>query len=596
MNTQNLEINKDSYVAFDATSLRDLIIQKLNKDLVFTDQNFVGSNISAVIEIISYSFSTLMYYLNKTSTESMFSEAQLYENINRIVKLIGYDPVGNQTASISFNLSAQNLPIDNYIIPRYTYTSIEGVPYSFVSDASFTKTTLDTIEDISSKVTKYRLYQGKFNEYPAYTAVGADNEIIFMSVSNNTIDHFNIDVFVKNNTTNVWSQWTRVDNLFSYSSRDEVYEVRFNESKNYEIKFGDNINGKKLNEKDVVSIFYLASLGASGEVGVSTNESYLFKYNSPNYNTILSSTIVNTSNLIEDYAYKNILVVSNAPSTEFATYDTADEIRAKAPKVYKTQNRLVSKQDYYSYIVTNFSNFITDAVVVNNNEYLEEYIKYFYDIGLSSPQLESRALFNQVNFSNSCNFNNIYIVALPRTKDKSYLMPSQKETIINSLQPIKTITSEIVIIDPVYIAADIAVKTTSTSSIQDIDSTEIYVAVKRFSKRSNDAIRNDIRNIFLSYFKKDNLKLGDTINLYQLYSDIINIEGVDRFYCKKDDVVVDGISLIYWNPVYSAVDVNITTQNLKLPYFKYVYLNDINNIINKIKFESISNASQNINI
>ena len=596
MNTQNLEINKDSYVAFDATSLRDLIVQKLNKDLVFTDQNFVGSNISAVIEIISYSFSTLMYYLNKTSTESMFSEAQLYENINRIVKLIGYDPVGNQTASVSFNLSAQNLPVDNYIIPRYTYTSIEGVPYSFVSDASFTKTTLNTTEDLSSKVTKYRLYQGKFNEYPEYTAVGSSNEIIFLTVSDTVIDHFNIDVFVKNNLTGVWSQWSRVDNLFSYTSRDEVFEVRFNESKNYEIKFGDDINGKKLNVNDRVSIFYLASLGPAGEVGVSKNSSYLFKYNSLNYNTIIYSTVVNRSNLIQDNAYKNILIAGNTPSTEFASYDTAEAIRVKAPKAYKTQNRLISKQDYYSYIASNFSNFISDAAIVNNNEYLEKYIKYFYDIGLSSPQLESRALYNQVNFSNSCNFNNVYIVALPRTKDRSYLMPSQKEAIIESLQPIKTLTSEVVIIDPVYIAADIAVKTTSTSTLQDINDTEIWVEVKRYNKRSNDAIRNDIRNIFSSYFRKDNLMLGDTINLYQLYSDIVNIEGIDRFYCKKDTVTVEGISLIYWNPVYSAVDVNITTQNLKLPYFKYMYLNDINQLINKIQFKSISNTSQNINI
>ena len=57
MNSQNLEINKDSYVAFDATSLRDLIIARLNKNNVFTDQKYVGSNISNIIEIIYYSFS-----------------------------------------------------------------------------------------------------------------------------------------------------------------------------------------------------------------------------------------------------------------------------------------------------------------------------------------------------------------------------------------------------------------------------------------------------------------------------------------------------------------------------------------------------------
>ena len=175
-------------------------------------------------------------------------------------------------------------------------------------------------------------------------------------------------------------------------------------------------------------------------------------------------------------------------------------------------------------------------------------------------------------------------------------MPSQKEAIVEALEPLKTITTEIVIIDPVYIAADIAIKIDSTPSLSDINATEIYVDVKRYSKRSNEAIKNDIKNILTSYFHKDVLKLGDTINLYQIYSDIVNIEGVDRFYCKNGSVIVEGISLIYWNPVYVDKDVEITTQNLKLPYFKYLYLNDINGLINKIKFNSVSNTLQNINI
>ena len=42
-----------------------------------------------------------MFYLNKTSTESLFSDAHIYENMNRIVKLIDYKPVGNQSATLS---------------------------------------------------------------------------------------------------------------------------------------------------------------------------------------------------------------------------------------------------------------------------------------------------------------------------------------------------------------------------------------------------------------------------------------------------------------------------------------------------------------
>jgi hypothetical protein len=65
-------LTKNSYITFDANSLRDLIVNRLNNSNVFTDQNYQGSNMSAFLDVISYSFSTLMYYLNKTSSETMF--------------------------------------------------------------------------------------------------------------------------------------------------------------------------------------------------------------------------------------------------------------------------------------------------------------------------------------------------------------------------------------------------------------------------------------------------------------------------------------------------------------------------------------------
>ena len=80
--TNNYDIPKDGYVAFDALSLRQLIINRLNEEGTFTDQNSIGSNLASIIDIVSYSYNTLIYYLNKTATESMFTEAQLLENIN----------------------------------------------------------------------------------------------------------------------------------------------------------------------------------------------------------------------------------------------------------------------------------------------------------------------------------------------------------------------------------------------------------------------------------------------------------------------------------------------------------------------------------
>ena len=139
-NSEQYTIQKGGYVTFDALSLRQLIISRLNQQGIFTDQNFLGSNLASIIDIISYSYNTLLYYLNKTATESMFTEAQLLENINRIVKIIDYSPVGAQTSTLTFNCSANTLTQGFYTIPRYSYLLINSIPYSFNEDIVFAKT------------------------------------------------------------------------------------------------------------------------------------------------------------------------------------------------------------------------------------------------------------------------------------------------------------------------------------------------------------------------------------------------------------------------------------------------------------------------
>ena len=213
--------NKNSYVAFDGTSLRDIVVDRLNRGQVFTDQNYQGSNISAIIDIISYSFSNLLFYLNKTSSESLFSESQIYENMNRIVKLLNYKPLGPQGQTVPVKFTVNGLTKGNYIIPRYSYVNAGGTTYSFVDDVALSKLTDSTIENITALDNNISLHEGIFEEYPLFTSGGIDNEIIYLSVDEKVkIDNFNIFVYVKKYNTNTWQKWTRVNDLFLYKSND----------------------------------------------------------------------------------------------------------------------------------------------------------------------------------------------------------------------------------------------------------------------------------------------------------------------------------------------------------------------------------------
>lgn len=242
-------LNQNAYVAFDAQSLKALMLDQLNRGGVFTDQIFEGSNFNSLLDVIAYSYHTLLYYLNQTSSESMFTQSQIFENMNRIVKLIDYKPLGYQTCLLSFNsIANQQLPVGTYTIPRYSYFIVNGINYSFKQDITFTKSLPGTVS-LDQLSNNNLLYQGSFVEYPIYFAAGEAFEVVRLVLRDQNgnspfVDNFAFDVYVKDNRTSVWTMWNRVPNLFLSNNQDSVYELRFNENGRYEVKFGNNITGK----------------------------------------------------------------------------------------------------------------------------------------------------------------------------------------------------------------------------------------------------------------------------------------------------------------------------------------------------------------
>jgi hypothetical protein len=580
--------DKNSYVAFDGVSIRDIIVNRLNQGQVFTDQNYQGSNLSGLIDVVSYTFSTLLYYLNKTSSESMFSESQVYENMNRIVKLLNYKPVGRLGQNVPFNLLATgDLPKGSYFIPRYSYVNVGGTQFSTNQDIVFSKLVEEStkIEDISNN---YLMYQGLFQEYPLYTAAGIDSEVIYLALNESTqIDHFNIFVYVKPKNASKWQNWTNVSELFLYTATDNVYITRLNENLRYEIQFGDGITGKKLNEGDQVAIYYLAIDPNANTIAPNAlNDSSVVIYNSVQYTQIINDTSANIQESLNGQQLNYITLTNDYPSNSYSDYETVDSIRANAPKNFRSQYRLVTTSDYDAYIRSNFFNVIADTKIVNNDEYLKGHMKYLYEIGLNSPQTQNQVLFNQVKFANSCNFNNVYVYVVPKNEQQDYLSAPQKELIANGLQAAKTLTSNIVITDPVYIYLDFYVKSTKTDpTIDDLSVNSLRIIKSKNTKRASSAILSDIKMLFNDRFNHTVSKLGQVVDLYQLTSDILNIEGVQNIQTYRSDTntAVNGISLLFWNDLHPKQDISVHTQNITLGYYQYPVFNNIENITSKIQ-------------
>jgi len=584
----DLSIKKDEYVAFDALSLRSFMRNRLSNSGLFTDQNYEGSNLTAVTNIIAYSFHTLMYYLNQTSTESMFSEAQLYENMNRIVKLLNYNPVGAQTPTLSFSLSAtSSLSPGTYTIPRYSYIRAGGVTYSFNTDVTFTKT-LSGEEFLSDVGDQYLLYQGIYIEYPIYTARGEQNEVMFLIPGDNVIaDHFNIDVYVQDITTGIWTQWAPTESLYLENSNAQKYEIRLNSNKNYEIKFGDDVNGVQLTQGSNIAVYFLQSSGPDGEVGTDVLDSQsLGLYTTSQFTNISKDVISSDLNLINDVQILQLQFSNTTISTSFTDIESVDSIRSNAPAIFKTQYRLVTPGDYDSFIKTTFANIISDVKTVSNNTYVNNHLRYLYNIGLTNPGLDYRVLFNQVTFADACNFNNIYIYALPKASKLltnnyiNYLTPAQKQLIISTVGSLKGVTTEIVVLDPVYMAVTVGLGSNNIS-LQDVANSSLIITLYRNTKTPTSVILQNVQNVLATYFDPTKITLGITVSPSDITSSILSLDGVKSVATQNGEEIVNGVSLIVYNPSYPTSDIISTTKTFTVNNFQTVYLSDITDIINR---------------
>ena len=591
---------QNAYVAFDAVSLKDYIVNRLKTNEKFTDQNYDGSNLAAVIDIIAYSYHVLLFYLNNTASEVNFDQASIYENMNKIVKLIGYKPAGKQTSIVPINaVGSADMAIANYTIRKNSFFVADGVQYNFIDDYSFNKTTTDT-EVIKTLNDTVILYQGVVKEYPDYNAQGEEFEVVPIVVKNivdtNTekfIADNTIDVYVKEVDDNTYYLYKEVESLYLSNSNDRVYERRLNENGFYEIKFGSGVFGKKLSEGDTVSINYIQSDNTEGIISKNViNGNKLFVYDSLRQRQIFNDTFANKNETIFiDNSNSSLLTINNPQnSTSLSDEETIEQIRENAPKAFASQLRLVTGTDYESFIERNLANVVNSVKVVDNDSYINEYIQYFYDICVD-PNKVNRVLINQINFADSCDFNNINVFCAPSfsvVEDNyypPYLSESFKNLLVETCGERKMVSNTVVPRDPIYMAFGLGFTNSADLSLDLLDETSLYLVRETNNKINKDTLIARVGNIIKAFFEPSKNKLGQKLNFSELTNDILSIEGIKRIYTKNENnsSTIDTVSFLSFNPVYATSDIALVNQDVTLPYFKFPYMYSPLSISNRIK-------------
>jgi hypothetical protein len=329
VNFSNLDFNQIK------TTLKDYLRSNSN----FTDYDFEGSNLSTILDVLAYNTYITSYNANMVANEVFIDSATLRENVVSLARNIGYVPRSRKsaTATISFFIDTSNItPTPSSLtLRRGTVASTSG---SF-GNQSFV---FSILEDITVPVFNDIAI---FQNIKIYEGVRLVNNFTFSSnnlnqrfiLPNSGIDTDLISVIVRDNEQSTISvKYNLQDSLFDINNESKVFFLQEIEDERYEILFGDGIFGKKLEEGNFIEIGYITSNGdsANGVSQFTFAGRITYTRNSIEYNVTSGISLITTG-----------LVASGGENIE-----SVDSIKKYAPRIYASQNRALTANDYETLI------------------------------------------------------------------------------------------------------------------------------------------------------------------------------------------------------------------------------------------------------
>jgi hypothetical protein len=329
VNFSNLDFNQIK------TTLKDYLRSNSN----FTDYDFEGSNLSTILDLLAYNTYITSYNANMVANEVFIDSATLRENVVSLARNIGYVPRSKKsaTATISFFVDTSN------ITPTPSSLTLRKGPVASTSGTFGNQSFVFSIlEDITVPVLNGI---ATFEDLQIYEGTRLTNNFTFSSnnlnqrfiLPNSGIDTDLISVIVKNNEQSTISvKYSLQDSLFDINNESKVFFLQEIEDERYEIIFGDGIFGKKLEEGNFIEVGYITSNGdsANGISQFTFAGRITYNRNSVEYTVTSGISLLTTG-----------LIASGGENIE-----SVESIKKYAPRIYASQNRALTANDYETLI------------------------------------------------------------------------------------------------------------------------------------------------------------------------------------------------------------------------------------------------------
>ena len=328
-----------NFTNLDFNQVKTTLREYLKENSSFTDYDFEGSNLSTILDVLAYNTYITSYNANMVANEVFIDSATLRENVVSLARNIGYTPKSRKAAraTITFFVNTGDLSP-----APATITLQKGVVASSSSSFGSQSFVFSILEDITVPVVDNT---AQFNNIPVfegnlvtsnftYNARNIDQKFILDNVG---IDTDLMTVTVKPNQQSSRSvKYSLQDSLFDIDGDSKVYFIQEVDDERYQVIFGDNIFGKKLEDTNFIEVNYITSSGDAANGVNNFKFSGRLSYNRNSQDFVVTSGIS---------ALSTGITASGGESIE-----GVESIKKFAPRIYASQNRALTANDYETLI------------------------------------------------------------------------------------------------------------------------------------------------------------------------------------------------------------------------------------------------------
>ena len=297
----------------------------------FTDYDFEGSGINALMDLLAYNTHYLAMNVNMAANEMFLDTASVRASVVSHAKTLGYTPNSARAPIGTINVSLNNFPstLTTATIPAETVftASVDDVSYQFVTISEVTTPVANGILSFSN----IPIYEGTYTKNRYTVDVKNVDQKFKLTSDRADTTTLKVQVFDSASSSN-FATYTLATDITQVSSTSNVYFLQECGDGRFEVYFGDGIVGRALSDNNVVVLSYVVT-------------------NKTKANGATNFRTTATISGITDVTTTTVSVASGGAEPE-----SIQSIKLNAPLDYAAQGRAVTPEDYKTIIPKVYAN------------------------------------------------------------------------------------------------------------------------------------------------------------------------------------------------------------------------------------------------